>query len=166
MIYVGSPEECQGLLARLESRAITVDDVRAYEAGKGRASSPPLRNRGGRTAGRLFNGKTPEEFTEQDALLFLADTDMRLFGQVTAGTLETMEKAGFLYENGTLAPLPDNEAVFLVDNLMYLYIQTCDTGYDYTLYEKQGLREYDGGRRGGLTSPLMRPVLRLWPSMS
>ena len=146
VIYVGSPEECQGLLARLESRAITVDDVRAYEREK--AGLPPHRYGIGADGQpeRLFNGKTPEEFTEQDALLFLADTDMRLFGQVTAGTLETMEKAGFLYENGTLAPLPDNEAVFLVDNLMYLYIQTCDTGYDYTLYEKQGLREYDGGR--------------------
>ena len=146
VIYVGSPEECQGLLARLESRAITVDDVRAYEREK--AGLPPRRYGIGADGQpeRLFNGKTPEEFTEQDALLFLADTDMRLFGQVTAGTLETMEKAGFLYENGMLAPLPDNEAVFLVDNLMYLYIQTCDTGYDYTLYEKQGLREYDGGR--------------------
>lgn len=146
VIFVGSPEECQGLLARLESHTVTVDDVRAYEREK--AGIPPRRYGIGADGQpeRLFRGKTPEEFTEQDALLFLADTDMRLFGQVTAGTLDTMEKSGFRYENGTLAPLPDKEAVFVLDNLMYLHIQTCDTGYDYTLYEKQNLREYDGGQ--------------------
>lgn len=146
VIYVGSPEECRGLLARLESGAITVEDVRAYEREK--AGIPPHRYGIGADGQpeRLFHGKTPEEFTEQDALLFLADTDLRLFGQVTAGTLETMEKSGYRYENGALVPLPDKEAVFLLDDHMYLYIQDSEDGYDYTLYEKQGLREYDGGQ--------------------
>ena len=56
------------------------------------------------------------------------------------------EAKSLLDKLNTLAPLPDKEAVFLLDNLMYLYIQSCDTGYDYTLYEKQDLREYDGGQ--------------------
>lgn len=146
VIYVGSPEECRGLLARLESGAITVEDVRAYEREK--AGIPPRRYGIGADGQpeRLFHGKTPEEFTEQDALLFLADTDLRLFGQVTAGTLETMEKSGYRYENGELVPLPDKEAVFLLDDHMYLYIQDSEDGYDYTLYEKQDFREYDGGQ--------------------
>lgn len=132
VIYVGSPEECRGLLARLESGAITVEDVRAYEREK--AGIPPRRYGIGADGQpeRLFHGKTPEEFTEQDALLFLADTDLRLFGQVTAGTLETMEKSGYRYENGELVPLPDKEAVFLLDDHMYLYIQDSEDGYDYT----------------------------------
>lgn len=144
VIYVGSPEECRGLLARLESGAVTVEDVRAYEREK--AGIPPRRYGIGADGQpeRLFHGKAPEEFTEQDALLFLADTDLRLFGQVTAGTLETMEKSGYRYENGELVPLPDKEAVFLLDDHMYLYIQDSEDGYDYTLYEKQDFREYDG----------------------
>lgn len=146
VVHVGSPEECQGLLARLEKGSVTAGDVRVYEQEK--TGLPPRRYGIGAEGQpeRLFNGKTPEEFTEQDALLFLADTDMRLFGQVTAATLGVMEQTGFRYEDGALVPLPDKEAVFLLDNLMYLHLQTCDTGYDYTLYEKHNLREYDGGQ--------------------
>ena len=81
VVYVGSPEECRGLLAQLEEGSITAGNVRDYER----------------------------------------------------------EKAGQV-------PLTDKEAVYLLDNHMYLYIQTSENGYDYTLYEKQGLREYDGGQ--------------------
>ena len=146
VVYVGSPEECRGLLARLEEGSITAGNVRDYEREK--AGLPPRRYGIG-TDGQpepLFHGKTPEEFTEQDTLLFLADTDLRLFGQVTEATLGAMEQSGFRYENGALVPLPDKEAVFLLDHHMYLYIQTCDTGYDYTLYEKHNHQEYDGGQ--------------------
>lgn len=42
-------------------------------------------------------------------------------------------------------PMQDEEALFLVDDANYLHIQTCDEGYDYTIYEKKTSREVDGG---------------------
>ena len=38
------------------------------------------------------------------------------------------------------------EALFLLDDATYLHIQPCDTGWDYTLYDKETMRELDGGQ--------------------
>ena len=58
---------------------------------------------------RTWNGKLPEEFTERDALLFMADTDLRLSGRVSEDTLSAIHKSGYDYENGALAPLRNEE---------------------------------------------------------
>ncbi len=44
------------------------------------------------------------------------------------------------------------EALFLPDNATYLHIQPCDTGWDYTLYDKETMKELDGGQ---LDNPLL-----------
>ena len=38
------------------------------------------------------------------------------------------------------------ETLFLLDDATYLHIQPCDTGWDYTLYDKETMRELDGGQ--------------------
>ena len=38
------------------------------------------------------------------------------------------------------------EALFLLDDATYLHIQPCDTGWDYTLYDKESMKELDGGQ--------------------
>ena len=38
------------------------------------------------------------------------------------------------------------EALFLLDDATYLHIQPCDTGWDYTLYDKETIKELDGGQ--------------------
>ena len=38
------------------------------------------------------------------------------------------------------------EALFLLDDATYLHIQPCDTGWDYTLYDKETMEELDGGQ--------------------
>ena len=38
------------------------------------------------------------------------------------------------------------EALFLLDEATYLHIQPCDTGWDYTLYDKETMKELDGGQ--------------------
>ena len=38
------------------------------------------------------------------------------------------------------------EALFLLNDATYLHIQPCDTGWDYTLYDKETMRELDGGQ--------------------
>ena len=38
------------------------------------------------------------------------------------------------------------EALLVLDDAAYLHIQPCDTGWDYTLYDKKTMRELDGGQ--------------------
>ena len=38
------------------------------------------------------------------------------------------------------------EALFLLNDVTYLHIQPCDTGWDYTLYDKETMKELDGGQ--------------------
>ena len=38
------------------------------------------------------------------------------------------------------------EALFLLNDATYLHIQPCDTGWDYTLYDQESMKELDGGQ--------------------
>ena len=38
------------------------------------------------------------------------------------------------------------EALFLLNDATYLHIQPCDTDWDYTLYDKETMKELDGGQ--------------------
>ena len=38
------------------------------------------------------------------------------------------------------------EALFLIDDATYLHIQLCDSGWDYTMYDKETMKELDGGQ--------------------
>ena len=40
------------------------------------------------------------------------------------------------------------EALLVLDGVTYLHIQPCDTGWDYTLYDKETMKELDGGPAG------------------
>lgn len=40
----------------------------------------------------------------------------------------------------------ETERLYLIDNSIYLHLQTTDSGYDYTLYDKETMREIDGGQ--------------------
>ena len=138
VVYVGPTDECRGLLSRLEDGSAKLGDLR--ELDRVRAGQPPRRD------GILADGKAAEPLTEQDALLFLADVDQRLFGMVTAQTLETAERAGYRFADGALSPLPEPEAVYVLDDTMYLHIQESGDGFDYTLYAKDTLQMLDGGQ--------------------
>ena len=38
------------------------------------------------------------------------------------------------------------EGLFVLNDTTYLHIQPCDTGWDYTLYDKESMKELDGGQ--------------------
>lgn len=40
----------------------------------------------------------------------------------------------------------ETERLYLIDDSVYLHLQTTDSGYDYTLYDKETMREIDGGQ--------------------
>ena len=53
------------------------------------------------------------------------------------------------------------EALFLIDNATYLHIQSCDSGWDYTLYDAASMKELDGGQLDMPEISRMKAVLQI-----
>ena len=53
------------------------------------------------------------------------------------------------------------EALFLIDNATYLHIQSCDSGWDYTLYDSASMKELDGGQLDMPEISRMKAVLQI-----
>ena len=55
----------------------------------------------------------------------------------------------------------DTEALYLVNDSIYLHVQQTDNGWDYTLYDKNSMRQIDGGVLESAAveeSPISRPL--------
>lgn len=77
----------------------------------------------------------------------LIDADLKSTGEVSQGIKEAAQAQGFtIAGDGTLeqAEAPQ-EAAYRLESGDYLYIQTSETGYDYTLYGPD-YKELDGGQ--------------------
>ena len=100
----------------------------------------------------VFSKLPPEQQQEMTAsvkamLQTLIDADLKSTGEVSQGIKEAAQAQGFtIAGDGTLeqAEAPQ-EAAYRLKNGDYLYIQTSETGYDYTLYGPD-YKELDGGQ--------------------
>ena len=100
----------------------------------------------------VFSKLPPEQQREMTAsvkamLQALIDADLKSTGEVSQGTKEAAQAQGFtIAGDGTLeqAEAPQ-EAAYRLESGDYLYIQTSETGYDYTLYGPD-YKELDGGQ--------------------
>ena len=100
----------------------------------------------------VFSKLPPEQQQEMTAsvkamLQTLIDADLKSTGEVSQGTKEAAQAQGFtIAGDGTLeqAKAPQ-EAAYRLESGEYLYIQTSETGYDYTLYDPD-YKELDGGQ--------------------
>ena len=93
--------------------------------------------------------KQQQAMTEEvrATLQMLIDTDLKSTGEVSQETKEAAQAQGFtIAGDGTLeqAEAPQ-EAAYRLESSDYLYIQTSETGYDYTLYGPD-YKELDGGQ--------------------
>ena len=62
------------------------------------------------------------------------------------------------------APSPSaeaQEALLLVDDATYLHVQSCDTGWDYTLYDAATRKQLDGGQLDAPELPLSTAALKI-----
>ena len=62
------------------------------------------------------------------------------------------------------APAPSaeaQEALLLVDDATYLHVQTCDTDWDYTLYDVATRKQLDGGQLDAPELPLSTAALKI-----
>ena len=100
----------------------------------------------------VFSKLPPEQQQEMTdsvkaMLQTLIDADLKSTGEVSQGTKEAAQAQGFtIAGDGTLeqAKAPQ-EAAYRLESGEYLYIQTSETGYDYTLYGPD-YKELDGGQ--------------------
>lgn len=100
----------------------------------------------------VFSKLPPEQQQEMTAsvkamLQTLIEADLKSTGEVSQGTKDAAQAQGFsIAGDGTLeqAKAPQ-EAVYRLESGEYLYIQTSETGYDYTLYGPD-YKELDGGQ--------------------
>ena len=100
----------------------------------------------------VFSKLSPEQQQEMTdsvkaMLQTLIDADLKSTGEVSQGTKEAAQAQGFtIAGDGTLeqAKAPQ-EAAYRLESGEYLYIQTSETGYDYTLYGPD-YKELDGGQ--------------------
>ena len=53
------------------------------------------------------------------------------------------------------------EALFLIADATYLHIQSCDSGWDYTLYDAASMKELDGGQLDMPEISRMKAVLQI-----
>ena len=53
------------------------------------------------------------------------------------------------------------EALFLINDATYLHIQSCDSGWDYTLYDAASMKELDGGQLDMPEISRMKAVLQI-----
>ena len=100
----------------------------------------------------VFSKLPPEQQQEMTAsvkamLQTLIDADLKSTSEVSQGTKEAAQAQGFtIAGDGTLeqAKAPQ-ETAYRLESGEYLYIQTSETGYDYTLYGPD-YKELDGGQ--------------------
>ena len=100
----------------------------------------------------VFSKLPPEQQQEMTdsvkaMLQTLIDADLKSTGEVSQETKEAAQAQGFtIAGDGTLeqAEAPQ-EAAYRLESGEYLYIQTSETGYDYTLYGPD-YKELDGGQ--------------------
>ena len=100
----------------------------------------------------VFSKLPPEQQQEMTdsvkaMLQTLIDADLKSTGEVSQETKEAAQAQGFtIAGDGTLeqAGAPQ-EAAYRLESSDYLYIQTSETGYDYTLYGPD-YKELDGGQ--------------------
>ena len=104
----------------------------------------------------VFSKLPPEQQQEMTdsvkaMLQTLIEADLKSTGEVSQGTKEAAQAQGFtIAGDGTLeqAEAPQ-EAAYRLESGEYLYIQTSETGYDYTLYDPD-YKELDGGQLDNL----------------
>ena len=87
----------------------------------------------------------------QATLQMLADADIQISGEVSQGTLDALTAQGYVLQDGIVQrvaeelPQQEQEAAYHLDDGTYLYVQTSDNGYDYTLYDSN-MKDLDGGQ--------------------
>lgn len=79
------------------------------------------------------NFADPEHLSTQLASLYRTE-----YQEISANTEHTMPEQ-----------TEPSEALLLLNDATYLHIQPCETGWDYTLYDKESMKELDGGQLDG-----------------
>lgn len=153
-----SGKELKELKASLETiratahELITIIDGHLAQLQKERQAAPLEQAAEQPDPDSVFSKLPPEQQQEMTdsvkaMLQILIEADLKSTGEVSQGTKEAAQAQGFtIAGDGTLEQAEaQQEAAYRLESGDYLYIQTSETGYDYTLYGPD-YKELDGGQ--------------------
>ena len=83
-----------------------------------------------------------------------------------AGTYDECVKLHNALQDGSMTAeqvkaQPQAEKLYELDGRLYLHVQPCDGGYDYTIYDKGTMRALDGGQLDAPELPLSTAALKI-----
>ena len=104
-----------------------------------------------------FHRTAPEDTTYIQQYTFNKDAVLLPGPVLFVGTYEKCLELQEKLKAGTITPdavreMQEAEKLYLVSDSKYLYIQRTDSGFDYTIYDKDSMKLLDGGR---LDDPMM-----------
>ncbi len=153
IVGINTPEKCIEITNQLNSGAITEAEARKL------LDAEPEYHRYYITPEALEHGAYPlmdgYQLHETAGLNSYEDGRVQAYGYIDYPQPLPPEQAAEygLHPAGQDAPMQEagqvqaaQERLLLVDEDKYLHIQRSDEGYDYTIYNKETLREIDGGR--------------------
>ena len=97
---------------------------------------------------------------EPDPNLVKMSDEARAMGVDTAWNSDKEFPVSFDTER-TQPSAEAQEALLLVDDATYLHVQSCDTGWDYTLYDAATMKQLDGGQLDAPELPLSTAALKI-----
>lgn len=101
----------------------------------------------------ILNGQTIDLDTIQAIDYYRDNPLVQKAVKELAAAMPEMEALG--------ADANQQEALFLIDDAIYLHIQPCDSGWDYTLYDAASMKELDGGQLDMPELSRMEAVLQI-----
>ncbi|MDE7262248.1 MAG: hypothetical protein K2N78_09360 [Oscillospiraceae bacterium] len=166
VLFVGRADVCSGLLEQLNNGALRQEDFFTVKAA--RISCYTTKDGAELDAfvapdekvylGRRDHYDNRGHYLNNDnTLIHIADND-RVFNVISGSdipyTHEELWGTGYFtqeeFERFTALqlnePQKETEALFLVDDAVYLHIQATDDGWDYSLYEKDSRLQREGGQ--------------------
>ena len=96
--------------------------------------------------GYIANWSQNRELPELRASLeTINKTSATLINDIDRNLQEICRERGIVLTTNEMQ-LPPHERLYLVDEIRFIHVQECDTGYDYTIYDAASGKQLDGGQ--------------------
>lgn len=96
--------------------------------------------------GYIANWSQNRELPELRASLeTINKTSATLINDIDRHLQEICRERGIVLTTNEMQ-LPPHERLYLVDEIRFIHVQECDTGYDYTIYDAASGKQLDGGQ--------------------
>lgn len=166
IIFAGSREQCSGILEQLNEGRIGYKEVLAL-------GNLPLPEPQAEPTHRYYITQEPLKHGTYPAMEgsnvhetpephLYENSRIEAYGYIEypkALTPEQIRESGLVPAEAAAAM--QAEKLYVLDDAVYLHLQTSESGYDYTLYDRNTLRELDGGQLDAPELPFSTACLQI-----